>query len=1139
MKARSQSESCGVPPLAPSYLPRPRLDRRWPEWAARKLIVATAGAGFGKTSYLAARAGESDQLCLWTTLEAADADPAGFLYRFSRAVSPLNVTAISPEEASRPEAGDRLAAQVSEALHRSAKRILFVFDDAQNVSGVPEVLRFLETLIGPLPLGCTLVLASREPVGLRTARLKSQGLIAGITSRDLQFTEEEVEALFRHRFGGAKPDRRLCRRIVAQTEGWAAGIEILMQAAGGPSSWAIERALDQLARAGSGWFSYFAEEVVSRLDDRTQQFLLRSSCLPRLDPEVCDSVLGMNDSRQILEGLSSANLFTYPVGSDPVTYRYHHLFREFLRDQLSRRSDEDEVRRLRLRVAAALARSGAWAEAAAAYAEAGDAAATLRVIEKSGEELISTGQYQAVRTAFASIPPSLLRRHPAALSILGRLEEIQGRWEEAGQTYQLALKSAPTAARRLELMALQAKIHLRRGEYDAAVALCKKALRGTTARHTKLRADVLCLLGICAAELGRLEEAEEHLTSAHALSRRGRDPGGMGRSLFLLAANVHYFRGEFQKARDTARQALLIFQKAGDQQRISHTMGVLGFLAMATAQEREARDLTEGALRLAESLSYRMVEGYCRYTLGKCALQAGEPAAAGEHFEAARRIGEELREPALLTLPRLGLAEVALAEGNRHAARETALEALRLAQRRKDRYQEAECRVLLGLAEEGRTSSGRAPAGRASAEKIRTWWKQAERIYRSMGAAMGLHRLLLLRLSSAQATGKETPALLRELLIGTAKLDHAFLFLECEPDRAARVLSRALEHGIETGYVCGLLSRLGPRAVPQVEALLHSPDHQVHERAVGLLARIGGDEARLALGRAADSTTRSGRIALKAAQELEQSAGPPLRIQALGGFALWVGNEQLPRERWRSSRAFRLLQFLLSHRFDWVQKDVVLEALWPEVEPEKSEINLRQSILLLRKTLEPELEETRFSRYVRFRGDTYRLDPGTGYTYDVMVFEDLLRQSTKLLHGGKTREAEPVLHKAVDLYRGCFLEESPYEEFLTAERQRLADGFIWAVERLLTSSAAGGRREEVVVLARRAIQGDAYKEEFHAHLIRAHLALGNRREALAAYAKYEEIMRGELDLSPSPQMRELAGKIVAMDAPKGRSGGPP
>ncbi len=1033
---------------------------------------------------------------------------------------PRGAEAITAPEA-HSDGGDRVLVRILQPLKSEGQRAVFVLDDAQVVAGVDPILRFLERWTRLLPEGSSLVLSSREPLGVRTARLRSLGQVATFTARDLQFDEEEVRALYRLRCPGGDLDPRLSRRIVTETEGWAAGIAILFQAAGDGSSWAVERALEQLARVGSGWFAYFAEEVVSRQKPECQQFLLRSAILPRLDPEACDAVLRIRESQSLLEDLAARNLFTFQEGQSPVVYRYHHLFQEFLREQSARRLEPSEILRLRRRAADFFAQSGAWAEAVAAYADVGDAKAMLGVIDAHGESLLAAGQYQAVRKAIESAPRSLLCKHPRSLSVLGRLQEILGRWEEAGNTYRTALTCSPKGAVRVELMMLLAQIHQRRGKHDAARTLCLTALRAAPARETKLRSSIFCLLGLCSAELGHLADAEEQLETALRLARSAKDPIGEGRSLFLLAVNVHYFRGEFRRAKDSARGALLIFQKLGDQRRISHTMGVLGFLSMSTAEERAARDMTEGALRLAEALGYRMIEGYCHYTLGKCALLAREPSAAREHFETARRIGDELREPSLRTLPRLGLAEAALAEGNRHAARLAAGEAATLARARRDHFYEALGLIQLGLSGGRAGNRGRPGAGTS-------WWKVPERHLRAMGASFELHRLILTRLDTDQLSEREKAGLLEELIRGVAQREHAFLFLDLEPERAARVLPWAFERAIEPDYVATMLLRLGAPSVPHLKPLLDHPSDDLRQRVVGLLARIGGDEARIALSRAADATTKPGRAAWKAARELELTPGVALRIRALGDFELRVGDELRPREAWRSARAIRLFHLLLVHRFQWIPKEVVLETLWPEGDPEKSQTSLRQSILLLRKVLEPELRETRLSRYVRFRDNAYRLDPGKGYTYDVETFEDLIRSATRLRGENKSRLAEGKLLEAIEVHRDGFLRESPYEEFLAPEREQLNDQFLRAVERLLESYAAAGRWGESIPLARRGLSQDPFRESFHVHLVRAQLSLGSRHEALAAYHRYEEVMKSELGLPPSPSMRRLAEQATAV-----------
>jgi ATP/maltotriose-dependent transcriptional regulator MalT len=58
-----------IPALPASHLPRRRLNRRWSECSDRKLILVTAGAGFGKTSFLAEMARADQRRCVWHLLD--------------------------------------------------------------------------------------------------------------------------------------------------------------------------------------------------------------------------------------------------------------------------------------------------------------------------------------------------------------------------------------------------------------------------------------------------------------------------------------------------------------------------------------------------------------------------------------------------------------------------------------------------------------------------------------------------------------------------------------------------------------------------------------------------------------------------------------------------------------------------------------------------------------------------------------------------------------------------------------------------------------------------------------------------------------------------------------------------------------
>jgi len=1106
------------PPLPASYVARERLDRLWTGWAEKRLLLVTAGAGFGKTSFLAARARELGDACLWYAIDETDRDQASFLAHL-RALAESGTSRAIAQGARAPAAEDVPAVEVLallvHALRARASRTLLVIDDLHLASSAPGMELFLERLIRFVPEEATLALASREPIGLGTARMRAQGHVAALAADDLKLTAAEVELLYRRHFPDAAHPARVYERIASRTEGWAAGIEIFLQNLEGDDSAAIDAALARVAAAKTGWFGYFAEEVLRRLDPATQDFLCRSSLLSRLDPALCDQVLEMRGSGVILETLRERHLFTFASGGHPPHYRYHQLFREFLLEQLRRKLPAAEISRLQRRAAQALTRAGAWVDALGAHVEGGDYPGALRLVERVGEGLLVSGQYHAVSEALAKIPADKRDRHASAQLVMGRLCDIQARWQEAKRHYEQALRLSTRGRQRADLMRLLGRLCCRWGRYAAGLDYARRGQAEPGARHWQTRAGILIQAGVASSELGRNDEAEALFTEGGRILGRHQDRFGEARALSLLAANVHRTRGEFQRGREALQQALVTLEKLGMRRQVCHAQCLLADLTLAAGDRREALDLASEGQRLAEALEYPSVEAYARQTLGRIALLEGDLGTARTHLELVLKTGEALEEQEFAVLPRLGLAEIALREGNRHAARRLALTACASATAAKTPWQLGRCHLLLGSFE---SSPGRAALH----------WRRAEALFRRIGAHYDLHHALLLRLAAGDVAGGRRVRLLRELLSGVARLGHKALLREIAPEEGMTVLIDALRLGIETEYVSSLLIGTGQQAIPRLRPLMTDPDPAARERIVGLISMIGGEQARGALAQAAARKGEGGRAAREALAVVAVGPQHPLKIRALGELDVLAGSLRLTHGGWRSARALRLFLLLLVHRFRWVPRDVVLETLWPDAEPEKAINNLRQSILVLRRTLEPDLPRNVESRYVRFRNEACRLEAGEGHEYDVERLEDVLREGERSWHAGQRARAKERYLEAMSLYQGDFLAESPYEEFVAAEREHLRDRMLPAIERLLELRAAAREWEELVLLSRRALTMDAYRESHYRHLVLAHLNLGHRREALSSYHEYEAMMIKELGLPPSERMRSLADRVIAL-----------
>ena len=72
-----------LPTLPHAYLARERLDQLWRSWELCRVVVVEAGAGYGKTTLLAANARASRRRLLWYTFDSLDADLPGFCRNLS------------------------------------------------------------------------------------------------------------------------------------------------------------------------------------------------------------------------------------------------------------------------------------------------------------------------------------------------------------------------------------------------------------------------------------------------------------------------------------------------------------------------------------------------------------------------------------------------------------------------------------------------------------------------------------------------------------------------------------------------------------------------------------------------------------------------------------------------------------------------------------------------------------------------------------------------------------------------------------------------------------------------------------------------------------------------------------------------
>src|SRR5262245_23338058 len=94
-----------------------------------------------------------------------------------------------------------------------------------------------------------------------------------------------------------------------------------------------------------------------------------------------------------------------------------------------------------------------------------------------------------------------------------------------------------------------------------------------------------------------------------------------------------------------------------------------------------------------------------------------------------------------------------------------------------------------------------------------------------------------------------------------------------------------------------------------------------------------------------------------------------LTIYTLGHFAVYRGDTLIEAPTWQRQKAKKLFKILLLAPQRQLLKDRVLELLWPDRAPAAAANNLHRTLFILRRVLQPDLENAAQSPYILFKDD--------------------------------------------------------------------------------------------------------------------------------------------------------------------------
>ncbi len=398
-----------IRPRFTGIVPRRRLFGLLDRGRRRPVVWITAPAGSGKTALVANYLEVRKLRGLWYQLDAGDADSASLFYYLGEAGRRAAPRSRRPLPLLTPEylAGlPVFARNFFRALFaRLTRPALVVFDNYHELPPWSPLHEGLVQGLDEIPAGSTVIFISRTDPPPAFARLRLANRLALLGWEDLRLTPDESAAIARKRLGGDLLTPADLAALYDQTEGWLAGLVLLLEQARGGSTPAMRGERGQV-------FDYFASEIFDRTDAEMQRFLLQTSSLPRITAPAAAMLTGDSRAEAMLDALARRNYFTARRDGEPPSYEYHPLFREFLQARAGEQLAPESLAGLQRAAASWLLQQGDSEQAAELYALAKDWPGLTAVIVSAAGSMISQGRSQTVERWIKALPEKMVNDQP-------------------------------------------------------------------------------------------------------------------------------------------------------------------------------------------------------------------------------------------------------------------------------------------------------------------------------------------------------------------------------------------------------------------------------------------------------------------------------------------------------------------------------------------------------------------------------------------------------------------------------------------------------------------------------------------------------------------------------------------------------
>ena len=246
-------------------------------------------------------------------------------------------------------------------------------------------------------------------------------------------------------------------------------------------------------------------------------------------------------------------------------------------------------------------------------------------------------------------------------------------------------------------------------------------------------------------------------------------------------------------------------------------------------------------------------------------------------------------------------------------------------------------------------------------------------------------------------------------------------------------------------------------------------------------------------------------------------------VKTFGGLEITNDNVTVNIVELFGKQLVNLLQVLLFHSEKPVQKDELIDILWPESKNPSSA--LKFSIFRLRAELN-EIEFFKDKEVIVTTRKGYILNPNLDWNID---FVELQKAYNQINEGAELLDEKEfkIARKIFRLYQGRFYASPSQLHWILQKQEVFRQMYVKTMMRTSCYLYTQKRYDEMMLMNYQAVLIEPFNEGLHYYYMKGLVATRNYREALKYYDELNDIFLSELGTGLSKRFKQLYDIIIA------------